>query len=286
MKTKTLVCLFFCVVHACVIYTSVHAMDVDTGSKKAIIVGASTGIGREVAKVLASHGYELGVCSRKIELLNTLKQELSTPVHVRQLDLKDTGRIHQTLQELVDEMGGLDLIVVNSGIWPESQQGIMPKDKQVPFAWQRETIAVNVMGCTAAFNFALNYFLKQNRGHIVGISSTDAVRGAAINPSYCASKSFMAAFLEGWRNKFSQLGIPIDVTEIRPGWIQTTEELQIDPEAANYAYWVAPSTVAARDIYSAIVAKKKVAYVPWRWTLIGLLLNITPDWIYNKMGGF
>lgn len=281
MKTKVFIYLFFC----WVIITA-HAMNVGSGSKKAIIVGASTGIGREVAKVLASHGYELGICSRKIELLNTLKQELATPVHVRQLDLKDTDNIHQTLQELVDEMGGLDLIVVNSGIWPESQQGIMPKDKQIPFAWQRETITVNVTGCTAAFNFAINYFLKQNRGHIVGISSTDAVRGHALNPSYCGSKSFMAAFLEGMRNKFIQLNIPIDVTEIRPGWIQTTEELQIDPEAENYAYWVVRSTVVARDIFDAIVAKKKVAYVPWRWTLIGLLLNVTPDWIYNKMGGF
>jgi short-subunit dehydrogenase len=271
--------LFFCGV-----VSSTHAMTLH--SKKAIVVGASTGIGREVAKVLSHNGYELGICSRKIDLLNTLKQELSTPVHVRQLDLKDADNIHQTLQELVDEMGGMDLIVVNSGIWPESQQGILPKDKQIPFAWQRETIAVNVTGCTAAFNFAINYFLKQNHGHVVGVSSTDAVRGHALNPSYCASKSFMATFLEGWRNKFIQLGIPIDVTEIRPGWIQTTDDMLLDPDTANYAYWVSSSPAAAQGIYDAIVAKKKVAYVPWRWTIIGLLLNITPDWIYNKMGGF
>ncbi len=250
------------------------------------MVGASTGIGREIAKVLVGKGYELGICSRKIELLNTLKQELPTKTCVRSLDLMETDKIQGVLQELVTELGGLDLVVVNSGIWPESQQGMMPKDKQIPFSWQRDTITVNVMGCTAVFNFALNYFLKQNHGHIVGISSTDALRGNSLNPSYCASKSFMATLLEGMRNRFIQLNIPIDVTEIRPGWIQTTEEVIIDKENQNYGYWVVPSTVAAKDIVAAIEAKKKVAYVPKRWLLIGLLLNITPDWIYNKMGGF
>jgi short-subunit dehydrogenase len=251
-------------------------------SKKALIVGASTGIGREIAKVLARHGYELGICSRKIELLNSLKQELPTHVCVKQIDLMNTDKIQPLLQELVDEMGGMDLIIVNSGIWPESQQGMMPTNQQTPFAWIRETIDVNVTGCTAAFNFASNYFLKQNHGHIVGISSVDAVRGIAINPSYGGSKAFMAHYLEGMRNKYAQLHIPIDVTEIRPGWIQTT----VEPETDKNAYWIVPSTVAARDIYDAIVAKAKVAYVPKRWAIIGLLLQITPDWLYNKMGGF
>ncbi len=253
---------------------------------KAIVVGASTGIGREVAKVLAGKGYELGVCSRKVDLLNSLKDELSTKTVVRALDLREADKIHSVLQELVDELGGLDLIVVNSGIWPEGQEGIMPKNKQIPFAWIRETIDVNVTGCSAAFNFAFNYFLKQNHGHIVGISSTDAVRGHAINPSYCASKSFMATFLEGVRNKCAQLHFPIDITEIRPGFIQTTPELDLASDENNGVYWVVPSTVAAQDIYEAIASKKKVAYIPQRWALIGLLLNIVPDYIYNKMGGF
>ncbi len=268
----------------CVLFSGI--IFVVGAAKKAIVVGASTGIGREVAKVLASNGYELGICSRKIDLLNSLKQELPTKTYVRQLDLMDTDNVPVVLQGLVNELGGLDLIVVNSGIWPESQQGTMPKNKQIPFSWIHDTIMVNVMGCSAAFNFAFNYFLKQNYGHIVGISSTDAVRGHALNPSYCASKSFMTTFLEGIRNKMSQLSIPIDITEIRPGLIQTSDEMMLDPDTQNYVYWVVPSTVAAQDIYDAIVAKKKVAYVPKRWLLIGILLNITPDWLYNKIGGF
>lgn len=258
-----------------------------TYNQKAIVVGASTGIGREIAKVLAHYGYELGLCSRKIDLLNVLARELPTKSWTKKIDLMDADNIQPLLQELVDEMGGLDLIVVNSGIWPEGQQGMLPQSKQIPFEWIRETIAVNVTGCAAAFNFAFNYFMKHTNGfgHIVGISSTDAVRGNAVNPSYCASKSFMAVFLEGMRNKCAQLAIPMVITEIRPGWIQTTPEMMMDPDTQNYAYWVAPSTQAAQDVYRAIAAKKKVAYVPQRWALIGLLLGITPDWLYNKIGG-
>ena len=177
-------------------------------------------------------------------------------------------------------MGGLDLLVVNSGVFGEAQTNLLSPDKQIPFLPIQEIININVLGCCAAFNFGFNYFLQQNRGHVVGISSLDAVRGTAIAPAYCASKSFMATFLEGMRNKFLQRNIPINVTEIRPGWIQTTDYV---PEGA---YWVVSSQVAAQDIYDSIINKDKVAYVPRRWALISWLLKITPDCIYNWIGGF
>jgi short-subunit dehydrogenase len=190
--------------------------------------------------------------------------------------------VHQKLQNFADEMGGLDLIVVNSGIATENEGGILPEDKKIPFEWVHDTIKVNVVGCAAAFNFAANYFLKQNCGHIVGISSLDAVRGRAQGPTYCASKAFMGTFLEGWRNKFLQLNIPIDVTEVRPGPIRLREDEDMGP----HVYWVVTLQEVARDIADVIENREKVAYVPRRWQLIALLLKITPDWLYNWMGGF
>jgi len=170
-------------------------------------------------------------------------------------------------------MGGLDLIIVNSGIWPEGEEKFSSEDKQISFDNIHKTIQVNVTGCSAAFNFAANYFLKQNHGHIVGISSLDAVRGTSLAPAYCASKAFMAKFLEGLRNRFIQFNIPIDVTEIRPGCIQT----QNPTEDNNYTYWTISAEEVAPDIYDCITAKDKIAYVPRRWQLIAWLLMITPD---------
>jgi short-subunit dehydrogenase len=252
-------------------------------NQKAIIVGASTGIGREVVKTLARNHCDVGICSRQIDKLNSLKEECtSAQIFVRQLDLTLIETIEPTLQKLAKELGGLDLIVVNSGIWPDAQNGIMPPNKIFPFSQIQETIAVNVTGCTAALTFALNYFLKQNHGHIVGISSLDAVRGNSEAPTYCASKAFMSLFLEGIRNKCLQKHIPIAITEIRPGWIYTGGR----EEDYATAYWISPVTVAAHDIYNATITKPKVMYTPKRWAFIAFLLKITPDWIYNKLGGF
>ncbi|NDD54600.1 SDR family NAD(P)-dependent oxidoreductase [bacterium] len=273
-----LVAVFFIGILHCSMFLSAFG-----GAPKALVVGASTGIGREVAKELAAHGYEIGLCSRKTDLLEALQQELPTRSWVRYLDLMQTETIHETLQQLVVDMGGMDLIVVNSGIWPEAAVGIMPENKYIPFSPLQETIQVNVLGCTAAFNFATNYFLQQGAGHIVGISSLDAVHGTAVGPAYSASKAFMGTFLEGMRSKFAQAGITtIAVTEIRPGCIQTKDATMDE----NLTYWVVPACVAARDIYASIVAKDKVAYVPRRWALIALALRLTPDWLYNWMGGF
>jgi short-subunit dehydrogenase len=251
--------------------------------QKVIVVGASTGIGREIAKVFGKQEYDLGICSRKIDLLETLQEEISTKVYIEQIDLMEIETVEEKLQRLVDKLGGLDLIIVNAGIAPEGQAGgLLPENKQIPFEWISDTINVNVLGCSAAFNFAVNYFIAQNKGHIVGISSIDAIRGLAGGPAYCASKSFMATYLEGLRNKFVQLNIPINVTEIRPGPIRKADEQK---KTAN-AYWTVTPEDVALDIYDCIVAQYKVAYVPRRWQLIAWLLMVTPDWLYNWMGGF
>jgi short-subunit dehydrogenase len=248
---------------------------------KAIVVGASTGIGRETAKVLASRGYEVGLCSRKIELLNELQNIIPTKTYVKQIDLYEIETVEQKLHEFAAEMGGLDLIVVNAGIATENKD-VVPEDRKIPFVGVHDTIRVNVLGCSAAFYFAANYFMQQNYGHIVGISSLDAVRGRAQGPSYCASKAFMGVLLEGLRNKFWQQNIPIDVTEVRPGPIRLSEDEDMGPNV----YWVVSSQDVAQDIVDVIEAKAKMAYVPRRWQLIAFLLKITPDWIYNWMGGF
>ena len=272
--SNVLVLIYVC------LFVPIHSME--HPMLKAIVVGASTGIGRETAIELASRGYEVGLCSRKIDLLKSLQQEIATKTYIKQIDLCEIDTVQQKLQEFADEMGGLDLMVVNSGVATENGHGLLPEDKKIPFEWVHDIINVNVTGCAAAFYFATNYFIQQNRGHIVGISSLDAVRGRGQGPTYCASKAFMGTLLEGLRNKFAQLNIPIDVTEIRPGPIRLSE----DEDMGSDVYWVVSSQEVARDIADVIAAKKKVAYVPGRWWYIALLLKITPDCIYNWMGGF
>lgn len=246
--------------------------------RKAIVVGASHGIGAALAIEMAHRGYRVGICSRNLERLAEVGHQIGDHTCIRQLDVTDLAAVPRVLEDMTAEMGGVDVMVISSGIWPEiGAAAAAPAG--IPFAPEKETIDVNVTGFTAVANYAMNKFIAQGRGHVVGISSVDAVRGGAGCPAYCASKSFVATYLEGMRNKCIQQHMPIDVTEIRPGFVATYD---IQPGA----YWVATPEEVAVQINDAIEARKKIAYVTKRWAIIAALLKIVPDWLYNKMGGF
>ncbi len=256
IKSLAIAGLFFC---------SISAHD-----KRAIVIGASSGIGKAVAQQLREHGYTVGVAARRVEKLAELESSFT-----KYIDVNDTDKAQLALQELIDEMGGLDLLVVNAGV----MLGDFNDDGTLDWQAEQSTIATNVTGFSAMVSTGVNYFLQQGHGHIVGISSVDAMRGAAGCPTYCASKAFVSTYLEGLRNTFIQENISIDVTDIRPGFVATFH-------LPDWAYWVATPDEAALQICDAIKRRKKVAYVIKRWQLIAWLLRITPDWVYNKLGGF
>lgn len=237
-------------------------------SKKAVIIGASSGIGKELALALAKNGYEVGVVARRMELLQALQHEISSKTYIEYLDISQPQDAMMRLERMVQEMGEVDLIVINSGI------GFLNPELD----WQKEkhTLDVNVYGFTALAGVAYNFFLKQGHGHLVGISSIAALRGGDMAPAYYASKAYMSNYLEGLRKKAFQSKVPIAVTDIRPGYVDT------DMAKGDKKFWMASPTVAAKQIYSAIQKKKSVAYITRRWALIGWLMKILPDWIYFR----
>lgn len=126
-------------------------------------------------------------------------------------------------------------------------------------------------------NVAFKYFTKQGFGHIVGLSSLAAIRGASGSPAYNASKAYISNYLQGLRQKASQEGLKILITDIKPGFVDT-------PMAQGRSlFWVAPVPKAAMQIYNVIAAKKTHAYITKRWRIIAWLLKIIPDWVYHKL---
>lgn len=83
--------------------------------KKAIIIGASSGIGKELAKILSKNQYILGLAARRVELLNNLQDELKTETYVKYIDISKPEEAMNNLSELIDEMKDVDLIVITSG---------------------------------------------------------------------------------------------------------------------------------------------------------------------------
>ncbi len=237
--------------------------------KRAIIIGASSGIGKELAKALWQAGYSVGLAGRRVDILTSLQQELSTSSFIKQMDVSQTSEAARQLEELIGEMGGVDLVVISAGV------GFINTELE----WEKEKaiIDVNVAGFAAMANVAVKHFIEQSSGHLVGISSIAALRGSGATPAYNASKAFVSNYMEGLRQKVSKLKLPIIVTDVQPGLVDTAMA------QGEGLFWVAPPEKAARQIYDVIKSRRKHAYVTKRWRGIAWLLKVMPDYIYNKM---
>jgi short-subunit dehydrogenase len=234
----------------------------------AIVIGASAGIGREVARELAGHGYSLGLVARRVPLLEELHRELPVRSFIRNIDVTRTEEARRLLDELIREMGGADLIVISAGVIFQDP------------GWEQEmeTISLNVAGFAAMFNDAFTYFCRRGAGHIVGISSVAAVRGGHGSPVYHASKAFTSSLMHGYRLKARRMGLKIHITDIRPGHVATAMML-----GQKGAFWVVPAGEAARQIVNAILHRRKHAYITKRWRLIAWLMRLIPDWLYYRI---
>ena len=233
--------------------------------KKAIIIGASSGIGRELAKILYHNDYVLGLAARRYELLTQLQNELSADHDanpcLRRIDISNQEEAMRQLTELINEMGGVDLIVISSGT------GYL--NKELDWSKEKATIDVNVSGVTAMINISLRHFMEKNSGHLVVISSIAALRGSGDCPAYNASKAYISNYLEGirYRLKKDRNKSTITITDIRPGLVDT------EMAKGEGLFWVQPPQKAARQIYKKIRQKKEVAYITKRWRIIALILK-------------
>lgn len=237
--------------------------------KRAIVIGASSGIGKELAVILSQNGFILGLMARRVNLLEELRTSLPNPAFSRQADVSDASGAMAILENLIEEMGGVDLIIISSGT------GFINPD--LGWAMEKETLDVNVSGFAAMANVAFRHFLRAGRGHLVGISSIAAIRGSGVAPAYSASKAFMSNYLQGLRVRASKTGLPIVVSDIQPGFVDTAMA------KAPKLFWVASPQEAARQIYMAIRRKAKHAYVTKRWSVIGWLFKFVPEFIYAKL---
>jgi len=235
---------------------------------QAIIIGATSGIGRELALILARNGYVVGVTGRRTELLVALLAELPGKSFRRTMDIADTDKAMATLERLLAEMGDVDLLVICAGV------GFI--EPELPWAKERETVAVNVVGFTAVANVAYHHFQARGAGHLVGISSIAAIRGGPA-PAYNASKAFMSNYLQGLRYRVSKQRLPITVTDIQPGFVDTAMA------QGDGLFWVASPAKAAAQIFTAIRRKKEHVYITRRWRLVAWFMKLVPDWLYRKL---
>jgi short-subunit dehydrogenase len=239
------------------------------GSKinKAIIVGATSGIGEELAVILSNERYELGLTGRRIELLEMVKNKLPSKVTAKYMNVTDTETSVKIMQELLNEMEDVQLIILCAGT------GYI--NEILDWDIEKKTIDTNITGISALLTLSFNYFVVKGKGHLCAISSIASIRGSREAPAYNASKAYLTNYLEGLYYKAYKLNSDIQITDISPGLVDTAMA------KGDGLFWVMPVHKAAKQIYAGIKRKKRIVYVTKRWKLIAILFKLLPAKVYR-----
>ncbi len=235
---------------------------------RVIITGATSGIGRALAIEFLNHDFRVGVTGRRRERLEELKSLYADRVEVLEQDLRLRDQIEPGLDDLARRLGGVDIVVANAGT--------SRRDSELPLAKEFEVIEVNIAGFVATINWALRRFKQQGEGRIVGVSSVAAFWGNKLNPMYNATKAFEMNYLRGLHAHL--YGTGISVTDVRPGFV-ATEMTAGNPQMIA----VASPEKAAKQIFRAIMKRRKVVYITKRWRFIAAIMRMTPDFIYRRL---
>ena len=233
-------------------------------AKRAIIIGASSGIGREVAKLLMQEGWTIGVAARRIDKL----QELSAAA-VEQIDVTQEDATTR-LQALISRLGGMDLFFYASGIGKQNRE--LQEDIELA------TVHTNGLGFTRMIGEAYRYFANKGSGHIAAITSIAGTKGLGPAPSYSATKAMQNVYLQALEQQARARGLKISFTDIRPGFVDTA----LLSGDFHYPMMLKPERVA-RQIVAAINRRQHIRVIDWRYRLLTSLWRRIPRFVWRRI---
>jgi short-subunit dehydrogenase len=241
--------------------------------KVAVITGASSGIGWELAKVLAAQSCKIGLIARRKENLDALAEQIrqagGTP-GVAPADVGDREQTRAAVAEIRRQLGPVDLLIANAGV------GMPTLLAPLNIADVEQMIRVNLLGAIYAIEAVLPEMLERRQGHLAAVSSLGAYKGLPGESGYCASKAALNCYMEGLRIQLHDKGIA--VTTICPGFIRTPMT------AVNKFHmpWLLEPDEAARRIVRALARRRKVYNFPWQMALLMRLTRWMPDWLVAR----
>jgi short-subunit dehydrogenase len=243
--------------------------------RRGIVIGASNGLGAELARKLAREGYSLALLARSKEKLDALCQEINSQGNIARAyahNVTDYNEVPALLRRIVSDLGGLDLVVFVAGV--NHPPGGMDKYN---FENDRKMVEVNLIGAMAWLTPIAEMFQSAKAGQIVGISSVAGDRGRVGNPGNNASKAGLTTYLEALRNRLTRHGV--NVLTVKPGFMKT-EMLKAALGPTPFA--IEPSK-AADDIIKAMKKRKQVIYTASIWRWIMLAIQHTPSFIFRRL---
>ena len=252
--------------------------------RKAIVMGATSGIGMEVAKLLAKQGWQVGIAGRRVDRLEAVKQSQEGIMCYQQIDVTSPDAPDRLLN-LIDELGGMDLYFHSSGIgWQNNSLDI---DKEL------RTVKTNGLGFVRMVDTAFNWFVERNRSsasdekeseasvsslpRIACITSIAGTKGLGAAPAYSATKRFQSHYLECLTQQARMRHLNISITDIRPGFVRTDL-------IAGSSY---PLQLDAKDVAESIVRAmengRSVKVIDWRYAILVFLWRLIPRWMWTRM---
>lgn len=273
-----------------------------TMAKKAIVMGATSGIGMEVASLLAQRGWQVGIAGRRIDRLEEVKRNTNLLISespkaskgeiacYQQIDVT-SPEAPSLLLKLIEKLGGMDLYFHSSGIgWQNNSLDIEKEMK---------TVETNGLGFVRMVDTAFNWFAKQSQEQDKGqelsqeqnsdkgkgndtyriacITSIAGTKGLGAAPAYSATKRFQNHYLECLTQQAHMRHLPIAITDIRPGFVKTDLIA-----GSNYPLQLTPQEVA-QQIVNAIERRKTVKTIDWKYSILVSLWRMIPRWIWTRL---
>jgi len=236
--------------------------------KRAIVMGASSGMGREIARQLLRKGWRVGVAARRKECLNEICNEFPQLAVTEQIDVTDNDA-PVALQRLIERLGGLDVYVHSSGIgWQNTN---LDADLEL------QTVETNGVGFTRMIDEVFTFFRAQKSGKIIAISSIAGTKGLGPAPSYSATKAFQNTYLEALEQLSCNQNLGIRITDIRPGFVDTPLI-----ENANYPLKLRAEYVASQIVKS-VEKDHHVRIIDWRYSVLVFFWRLIPRWLWRRI---
>lgn len=240
-----------------------------SSSRLAVVFGASSGLGREVARLLACQGWQVAVAARREQPLEELEKAEPGIVCHASIDACSPDAPKQ-LRQLVERLGGMTLYFHAAGIGSQNI-GLEP-------GIETSTVATNCQGFTALVGEAYRYFAAHGGGHLCAITSIAATKGLGPAPAYSASKAFQATYLQALEQQSNNCGHNVTITDVRPGFVDTP----LLDDGHSYPLML-NAEATARSIVKAINRRSHVRVVDWRWRAITAMWRRIPRALWRKM---
>ena len=243
-------------------------------SDVAVITGASSGIGAELARRLALQGTKVGLTARRVDLLEEVAADIRGKggiAEVAEADASDRLATKLAIESLAERLGPIDLLIANAGkgeSWPSGEFSSEIVDR---------VVRVNLLGPCHAIETVLPGMIARKRGRIVGVSSLAGIRGIPGSAAYSASKAGLTALLESLRIELRLTGILVSI--VHPGYVHT-------PMTANSDHplpLIMNVESAARIILKGIERGRPRIDFPWPMVALTNFGRLLPAAIYDRL---